>query len=409
MQNLQTIEDRKKNVALAAGIDLEKVHRVRLDINKMLEAGLLVDVDLHGFSCLRAGVSWEELGINIEDDRRSRMSTGTKYLAPVKYVKKLTSLEVRFRQCLDRYSSDVMIFRPWRWLPFSAYDEWVADWKTLIKELEILKAEIVANYDNIQDENRRYFEQVARRAWKAYQLPYEGKAAGGRAFEDYQAFEDHIIDSALAKTPRIEFIKEGIYPDYKTGYAITPPEVFALYAEEEKVQAEASAADANARLAWDAEREKDLALTEKQIFMKAKAAAVSQAELEHARAQLASMTSPLQEVLLQFRTKIYESVVGAAKSIQSNGHLRGKTAEMLAGMKGLYETLASVTEDTDLETALASLQNALDKAPADGKNKYDIGAVESALTSLTSLTQSAADDLARAAVQTTRASVLELD
>lgn len=225
MENIQAIEERKQKVAEAAGIDLNKVAQVRLDIQKMLESGLLIDIDLHGFSCLRVGVSWEELGIRLDDKRRDRMSTGTKYLAPAVYVKKLTSLEVRFRQCLDRFSSDVTVFRPWRWLPFSAYDEWKEAWEALKVELEALKAEIVTNYDNIQDENRRYFEGVARRAWKAYQAPYDGEAVvvtEDGVFGDYQTFEDFIVDSALAKMPAIEFVKHGIYPDYKTGYAVTP-------------------------------------------------------------------------------------------------------------------------------------------------------------------------------------------
>jgi len=186
VENIQAIEQRKRDVALVAGVDLEKVKQVRLDIAKLLQTGLLLDVDLHGFSCLRAGVTWEELGIRTGDNRRDRMSTGVKYLAPAKYVKRLVSLDVRFRACLDRFSSDVVILRPWRWLPFTAYNDWLEAWKALIVELEDLKAEIIAAYDNIQDENRRYFEGVALRAWKAYQtLRWRGRCrrSGARVRE----------------------------------------------------------------------------------------------------------------------------------------------------------------------------------------------------------------------------------
>lgn len=182
-----------------------------------------------------------------------------------------------------------------------------------------------------------------------------------------------------------------------------------MYAEQEKARAEKSEAEAKARLAWQAEREKDLTLTERQLEARAKAEAVKQAELEHARQQLSQAVSPLQEVVNQFRARIYESVVNAAKSIQKNGHLRGKTADMLSGLKGLYQTLAAVTEDADLETALATLDNALGKAPSNGNSKYNLDAVESALAGLTTLTQDAAEQAARQAVQVTRAKFLEFD
>lgn len=409
---METVEERKANVAQVAGVDLDKVAQVRLDIGKMLDAGLLIDIDLHGFSCLKAGVSWEELGIGDGDDRKARMSTGVKYLAPAEVVKKLTSLEVRFRQCLDKYSFDVEGFKPWRWLPFTAYESWRQDWQALNADLNALKAEIIAAYENITDENRRYFEQVAGRAWKSYQSQYVGEIVvqvNGRVFETYEAFENYIVTAALAKMPKVEFIAEGIYGDYKTGYLVTPPEIAAHYARLEAASAEAAKLNAEAQLLWQKEREKDLELTARQLELKAKADAVRQAELEHTRQQLQQITSPLQEVVLQFRTKIYESVVSAAKSIQKSGGLRGKTAEMLKGLQSLYNTLAAATDDTELETALASLQNALDKTPVDGNGKYDVAAVEQALAEVTALTEDASYQLARQSLQSSRAAFLELE
>lgn len=411
MESLNVIEGRKEKVAHEAGIDLDKVQQVRLDIAKMLDAGLLIDIDLHGFSCLKAGVSWAELGIGDDDDRKARMSAGVKYLAPAEFVKRLTSLEVRYRQCLDRYSFDVDGFKPWRWLPFTAYAEWKADWQALAIDLAALKAEIVAAYDNIQDENRRYFEGVARQAWKSYTGQYGADVVvqvNGRLFQTFLQFEEYVVSAALAKMPRIEFISDGIYADYKTGYLTIPQEVSTYYAQLEAAQAQAAKLNAEAALLWQQERAQDIQLTARQMELKAQAEAVKQAELEHARQQLSQITSPLQEVTLQFRTKIYESVVAAAKSIGKSGQLRGKTAEMLKGLQALYQTIAAATNDTELETALASLQTALDKTPVDGESKYDLGAVSAALADVTSLTEAASYELARKSVQNSRAAFLEL-
>jgi len=403
---------RKEEVSRVTGIGEDRITEVRLDMGKLLEEGLLVDADLHGFSCLRAGVSFEELGIAGKDKRRERITAGTKRLAPPKYVRKMTSLEVRLRQCLDKYSFDVQGFKPWRWMPFTAYQEWQADTARIVAELRALIAEIIENYDAIQDENRQYFSQIARRAWQAYQLPYDGEAvvvAGGRAFEDYQVFEDYIVDNALAKMPTIEFLQSDVYFDYKTGYLFTSPEVVTAMARQDQAQAEASKAEAEARLAWQDEREKDLELTEKQLRQRTIADAVREAEREHILDQVQKTISPLDEVMQQFRARIYESVVKAAKSIENNSHLRGRTATALTGLASLYKTLTSATNDHELETALDALRAAVEKAPAEANGSHDIAAVEAALEAVTQITETEADKVHRVSLQTSVAGFLELD
>lgn len=411
METINVIETRKQKAAQAAGVDLDAVQQVRFDISKMLDSGLLIDIDLHGFSLLKSGVNWEELGISDGDSRRDRMSAGVKYLAPAEYVKRLVSFEVRYRQSLDRYSFDTACFRPWRYQPFTAYDEWKREWDQLNAALEEFKADFVAHYDEIEENNRVYFIGVARRAWESYNL-HAGDAVetkSGRVFTDYADFESYIVGAALAKFPSVEAIQHGIYAEYHTGYVVTPPEVRALYALEQAANAEASTADATARLAWQTEREKDIELTGKQLELQAKAQAVRQAELEHARQQLSIINSPLAEIVTQFRARIYEAVAGAAESIRKNGHLRGKTAEMLSGLSALYNSLASATNDTELETALHALDSALGTANVEGKGKYNLESVETALRAVTEITEEANESLARQGVaKFTRAGALEL-
>lgn len=410
METIKGVEQRKSDIAQAAGVDLDKVSQVRFDISRMLDNGILVDIDLHGFSCLKSGVRWEELGIPADDDRRNRMSAGVKYLAPAEFVKRLQSLETRYRQCLDRYSFDATSFKPWRWLPFTAYDEWKAEWVALNADLESLKADFVANYDAIKADNTAYFTGVARRAWESYNL-HGGDAieVKSRIFSAYADFEKYIVEQALAGLPTAEQFQYGVYAEYHTGYLVTPPELRTLRSLEEAAQANASAADAAARLAWQAEREKDIELTEKQIQARVKAEAVRQAEIEHARQQLAQITSPLGEIVTQFRSRIYECVVSAAESIRKNGHLRGKTAEMLSGLSALYNTLASSTGDSELETALISLDAALGAVNIEGKGKYNLESVETALRAVTEITEAASEDAARQGVaKFTRAGALEL-
>ncbi len=404
-----TIDARLASVAEVTGEDAGNIQQVRMDISKLLDQGLLIDIDLHGFSMLKASTSWEELGIRSDDKRRNRISRGQKNLAPTHYVNRLQSLDTRFRQVLDKYSFKVTGFLPWRWLPLTAYTEWKKEHDELKVQLEAIKAEILAHWEEIEAENEEYFQAVARRAWKSYNTPDDEsvvRTPDGKVLAGYDAFEAHIVDAALAKMPTKGEIRTGIWADYRTGFLITPPEAQALQAQAEEAYARASKAQAEAHLAWQIERERGAEISEREWTQRARLQAIREAELEHARQQLQAITNPLDEVMESFRAQIYGAVISIAQSIQKNGHLRGKVAQQARGLKDLYELLASATNDTELETALQSLQNALDKSSPDGK-KYDIGAVEHELAKITEMTQDAARDVERRSEAQTRAAYLE--
>jgi len=405
-----------EKVAEITGQNSDNIAAVQLDISRMLELGLLVDVDLHNFSILKAGVSWAELGINQKDERRSRMRTGTKYLAPAKYVKKLQTLEVRLRQCLDKYAYNVTGFRPWRWVPFTAYESWQADWNDLLKELDALKKLILAHYEDIQAENREYFVEVAKKAWRALQAGRDGYDEAvvvikGKAFEDYYAFEDYIVLSALERMPTPADIY-AISADYHTGYLVAPPEALAAKALKDKAQAEAnllsaqaSKEAAEAQLLWDKERELDASVTAQEIKLRA----MREAELEHAREQLEKTISPFTEVVQQFRDRIYADVVSISDSIARNGTLVGKVAGKARKLREVYDLLGAATGDTELRDAIDSLHNALDRVPpAAADSKYDIGAVNEALANIAKVAQEDAHEVRRNVAHESWAGLLEL-
>lgn len=394
--------ERRKQVADLTG--KEDLTAVQLEVGKLLDSGLLIDLDLHGFSMLSASVSWEELGMNPNDARRQRTSRGRKALVPKQYDK-LASIEVRLRKNLNDHTFSVTGFLPWRWLPFSAYDAWKERHEQILAELEALKAQIIAHLDEFIDDNVAYFTRVARRAWFSYHAPDDKaviKTASGRYFEGYDAFETFIIESALEQMPLPDEIEYGIYAEYHTGYLIAPPEVYAMQAAQEAAWAEADKARAEADLARQAEREKRLELDTRS----AQIAAVKRAEYERAKEQLAALTSPIEEVTEQFRAQIFEAVTKAAESIQSLGHIHGKTAEKLVSLKSLYETLAGVTDDAELTAALDKLTTAM-QAPGAGEAKYNLGAVETAIQAVVDVTQDAAYELQRKAETKTRSRFLE--
>jgi hypothetical protein len=409
---VEDANDRRARILKETG---ERARAVRMDIGRMLEIGLLIDVDVHGLSMLKTGVTWEDLGVRPQDARRKRITRGQKYLAPAKYVKALDSIETRLRLSLYRHTEELDAFRPWYWMPFTAYDHWKAEWAELLTELEKIKDDLLDHYEEIIEKNREYFEGVAKRAWAAYQAGRDedavvitkdkkGKVTG--AYRDFDEFREHVVEGALEKMPSRHAIKRGIYADYKTGYLITPPEIAALQHQEDVEAYKASQEKAKAAAAWDEKQhQKELQRTEERAA-NIKLQAMKEAELEHARKQLETAVSPYQEAIDKFRARIYEDVLSISKSLKKNGTLVGRVAGKARGLTELYQMMGAATGDAELKALLDELDAALDKPGADGK--YNAGAISEALNEIIDVTELAADEIERRANAQTRARGLRL-
>jgi hypothetical protein len=403
-----------------SGLTGQTAKAVNIDVSRMLNEGLLIDIDLHGFSMLRVGVDWKELGISPEDRRRARITKGKKMIADPKYVRKLKSLEVRLRQSLDRYSYDLTGFRPWRWLPFSAYDTWKEEWNQLLDDLHDFKMELVAALPEIKKENETYFKRVARKAWQSYNTKDDDaviKTPEGDFFVGYEDFESSIVEGALGKVPTKELILYGIQADYRTGYLIAPPEVSKMRAEAERAEAEAQAQwleneERVAKIKAE-EAEAQMKMNELERREMAERAAVRdrideirKEELEKARREIQEGLSPMREAMLKFRSQMYEDVVSIAESLEKNGTLVGRVSGKAKSLKETYELLAGFTGDDDLEAALEQLDHALGTPSTDG-GAYNVGALNSALNKLMDVTSDASDELRRSVTHKSVAGYLE--
>ena len=416
--------------ALFAGVageeELDRLQMISLDIQKMREMGVLVDIDIHGGSLFTTGTSWAELGIPSSDTRRKRLTRGSKDLIPALYLGRLRSLETRFRQSLEKHSFVLQGFRPFRWIPFTAYESWHKEWDELQAELDGLKAELLERYDEFVDQIAGDFGQIAREAWDAIRArrpldagPFALITEHG-AFDSLDAFTDHVIQRAIAQMPSREQIEQDLYVDYKNALVATGADLEAERLRQDQIRTQRGQEQAEQRLAWNDAWAKEewvrLDLREveemQDIRLRAerqKLAAMRQAELEHARAQLANTVSPLTEVVEQFRAQIYQDVQAIAASVQRNGHLRGKVAERAKGLLDTYRLLGAAVGDDELETALLDLRGRLDQVPAEkGAKKYDVASVEVALRQIADITHEQAIVVNERAGTRTRLGTLEI-
>lgn len=417
--------DRRTALAEQIGADPDRIETVQIDIERMRKLGVLIDVDLHGFSMFTRRATWSELGIDAKSVRRKRLKRGSKDMLPKQYMSTLRSLETRFRQSLDKHSFVLQGFKPWRWVPFTAYEEWREEWGELQAELAAVKAEIVERRDEFADDLAEDFAAIAEEAWRAIASSRPDGSGDFAlvtkrgAFGDLDAFREYVVSAARGQLPAAEQIEEGLYVSYRNAMVATGADVAAEKLRREKLEAEREIEWQRKRTAAEEEHAKRRQLRIETADMEHEAemrkrererriALMRKAELEHAKEQLEETVNPFREVVEQFRAQIYADVLEIRDSVESLGYVHGKVAERAKGLLDTYRLLGAATGDDELEEALVGLRGRLQRRADNGKAKYDVAAVEGALKDVAELTHEAAVEVAKRAGAHTRAGALEL-
>jgi len=408
---MSTIEDRRTQTAGRLGIDVSRVHAQRIELSKLREAGLLIDLDIHGISMFSVQTSFAELGIGANDVRTERMHAGRKDLFP-RLSKRLRSLEARARQNLEKYSHVVPAFGQYRWLPWTAYEEFIDAHNGIVTDLEVVKAEAVARWDEIYEENRRFFSTAAEQAWKALLGQHapgdevmivtdDGPVFNSRF--DHNLFIEWLVQKALGKMPLREEIKSLVRIDYTTSILYDDTEILAQDAEMEAMNADIARSRAKQALAdhevWElkaAENDYD-----------SKVGAFKKAEMEHARAQLAQMGSPIQDALDGLRTNLYDAVQTLLEGLRKNSGFKGRASTKAVELYSYWKTLnGGLLQDEALDQALAGLDAEMRSYQAAGKDSREgqIGNIAGTLIEISTLT---AESARKMRSENTRAAALE--
>jgi hypothetical protein len=391
----------------------------------MRELGVLVDIDICGLSLLSILVSWAELGVPTGDVRRKRLRRGRKDLFP-EHAKKFRSLETRFRASLEKHSFILEGFRPYRWVPFTAYESWKEAWGQLQAEWKAVLDDLLDHYDEMVQEEAAVAAQIATEAWDALVARYKARHSdkeepviviGEREFSEQvpAEFVRYVQRRALDQLPTQEALRNGLYVDYRTALVLDGADLEAerlrqeqlktAWQQEQIKQAQARAEQqAIQQQMWAEERKTrlDVEAHEKKLQ------AMHKAEMEHARQQLQGIVSPFKETFDQLRAQMYADTSEIAASIQKHGYLHGKVAERA---RNLFDTfsLLNAHGDSELEAALKELRQSLNKRPAeeDQKATYDLAAIQTQLRAIEDMTHEAARQVAERAAAPTRARALE--
>ncbi len=347
-----------------------KIHTVRLELDRLRKEGLLVDLEISGISMFIRAAVWSELGIGEDDIRRGRFTTGSKYLIPKTMIDRLRSVETRMRQTLDRHSYDLTGFRPYRWIPVNAYKAWHNKWFELLSEFDLVKAEIIDQYDSYRDSLAGEFAEGAHQAWHSLVANgYTGIQVDGFVHTSVNTFADALVEKALAKLPDRETVETRLPADYRVGLVYSDEDVAADDYRAQQIRAEASLewaqADAKKQEAYlqsnilqsQLQHQKDMQTLEEEE-KQVKINAMLNLEGEHIRQQLQSIASPLDEAVAAFAGRLAQDCTDMLTNIQGSGFVRGKIAEKGRGLLELYNLLA-VKDNKELRSRLVDLQNAI--------------------------------------------------
>lgn len=411
------VTDRRQAAAGRLSVDVGRVHVIHQELAAMREAGILIDVDFHGSSMLRAKATHTEAGISADDMRAERIRMGTKDLFP-KHAPQVRSIENGIRQFVEANTTRVIAFGHWCWLAWTNYEHFVEGYSEFVERLETVKRDAIQHYDEIREDNRKWHARAAERAWRSITSHYapgddvviltDDHAEFTLADED--RFVEWIVQKALSKMPLKEELQGGIYVEYKTSILYSDSELAADEAALERAKAEAARARAEAaeaaRHIFDLESQEELT----RLQQEAKVAAYRAAELERAREQLAGMSSPILDALDGLEGTIHQAVSDSLVSLRKHGKFKGRAGSKLAKLFPMWKRLnGGILNDSELEADLGELHRLMisyqatgDKVTRDAR----VGDIVSQLAEIAALTSEATRQIRRQ--KTSRAAALEL-
>jgi hypothetical protein len=408
---LDLADTRQQKAIQITGREPQKA--IRLQLAQLRTEGILVDLNITGTGMFQRTPNWIELGIPefTNDKRTSQFTKGSKYLYPEAKVAKIKSFESRLRQNLDKHTFDVTGFRPFRWLPYTAYAAWRAKHDQIVKEAnEFIQTEILDCHDECVDYVAAAFTEIAEAAWIGatsgendkgqrrqlykYVQIWDKESRGNKQL-DHEAFVSYIVSLAISQVPTVEDIMNKLSFDYTTAL---------IYGQEDIAADEAAAENIRAQVSFEKEKAQlELSMTREQARKQAwdiqqdqrskeeMLEAMRIAEYEHHKEKLRETVSPFVEVYRQAMFQFIGHAKDMLESIQKNKHVRGKVAERGRGLLDIYNLL--VIPGMGDEQMMKCLKDLRDLIGTESSEARDTSAITSKLEEIVKMEKEIAADL----------------
>lgn len=362
---IETLSERKADISAQTGIAVHKIGSVQVELETLRRRGVLVELTVTGIGIFQRTAKWDEYGIQADsgDPRLERMRPGQKCTLPVKDdVNELKSIQALMRSNLDDYSYSITGFKPYRWLPVTAYDAYVQRWNELKIRFYAVKDRIIRYLDGYADQLAGQARRDADLSWTQITALGHQTVIIDSVEYNHDAYIDAAVAREIAKLPSIERIEEELHADYRVALVYSPSDLEAdrLIAEaaREKADAERQAAYLQTTILQEQVDHQNRMQRLEQEEKELKIEAIIRAEAAHARDQLTEIASPFAEVFTSLRRQIASDAAEMLDSIQKNNFVRGKVAEKGRGLLELFDLLAA-HDDRELRTRLLDLRQAI--------------------------------------------------
>lgn len=392
--------NRKHQVAIITGTDESKIFTVQMQLDILRKQGILIDLNITGTGMFTKSASFDEVGIARDSEKDARyewIKPGTKFVIPEAPVKKLKSVESRMRQLLEKRTRKVTGFYPYRWLPFTAYETWKEEWTKAVSDFYQVKIEIIANRDEYIDVVADEYTRVAQSAWASIKAQGYKWAIINEKRMTQDDFISYIVEKAVALVPTVDEIEDKLHADYVTAL---------VYGQEDAAIDEARAAEIRegirlnrelsqieVSLAAEKARAEAWNIQAEQMEREAKIEAMMQAELEHAREKLKTITSPFEEIFTSLRHQFAEDASAILENIRKNGFVRGKVAEKGRGLIDLFDLMCT-HDDRELRAKLATLKLELgEQGTKQNDESRDIETITRTLNEIIDLSRDVTENL----------------
>lgn len=371
-----------QEIALLTQVEPERVAQVRVDFQALQRDGALLQIHCFGLSAIERKATNAERGIADDDPRANRLSAGRIKTIPGRFAKQLVSVRESARSSLDRASFDVTGFRPWRYVPVRAFENWLETQQSYEQRFDALKLECAEAMDEFVVNEVGRCQELAGKAWLALWANAEKR---GRYYEvtvdgvtylrndsQRQEFVERMTEHALSKIPSRNDIMDSMRLYWSVGNVSLWSSVEQERANHEAALAETREARARQAVAHREAHEAELAIRN----ATAEHETMRQVLAERIREQLTHIPDPGVEIVEQLRRRTGDAARSVSESLSAKGRLYRGTRAALDGMVDRFDLLNH--GDDELEQAIAELRQKLSV----GNDGYDYEGMARALANI---------------------------
>ncbi len=407
---------RAERVSERVGVAPDAVERLPFDLSALDSDGVFVNVDAQGFGLLDRRLDWEALGISLPRDAQIAFRAPRYGLLPDDCRLPLLRPPARAHAALHKYSYhfrlvETLLEGPaYRWVPWTAFEQFEAEFEAAQAALDAAKAHVLDQYDAVRERVVATFLQLAADSVRRLQ-------ATGHLIPE--GFQNAVVEGVLRVMPTPDDLQHRLVLRYRVGVLLLGSEMLAeqRQAAEERqrlIQAQSAqrleerhqqARDRLVQAEFWAEEERirrQLAAEEEERRREAEVKArLRQIKLDAARERLQDALSPLEEGAQQLRAAVYEAATALRASLQQHRTLPGGSVKRVRELSRWFR-LMNWQSDEQLAQLVAELERLAQIQG--GKRKRDIGSLNEVLGDIIALCY--AD--ARALVEPNRMAALEV-